>query len=89
MAQQLHHPASDTYYVVILLLLAYVMSSAPRYMRDLKNSNDKSTPSPTSPITEWKKALNVYTIQPYKNAWKQLTPKMEPADLLPYYSAAQ
>jgi hypothetical protein len=83
MAQQLHHPASETYFLVILFLLAYVMSSAPRFVREWKKADEKSLFQPPSPAISWKKALHAYTIQPYKNAWKQMSPKMELAELLP------
>ena len=81
MAQQLHHPASETYFVIILLLLSYVMSSAPRYIREWRAVHEKSIPGKHVRRTDWKKALNAYTIQPYKNAWKQLQPH-NVADLL-------
>lgn len=75
MAQQLPHPASELYFVMVLLLLSYVMSSAPRYVRQMKVEHQKKAPVPVRPAQSWKTLLNAYTIRPYTRAWKQLQTK--------------
>jgi hypothetical protein len=72
MAQQLHHPATEFYFVVILLLLSYVMSSAPRYVRDWRDNPGKTGPGIEKNGDYWKKVVAAYTIQPYTNAWQTL-----------------
>jgi hypothetical protein len=86
MAHQLQHPATEFYYVIVLLLLSYVMSSAPRYVRDLRQTQEKSSPVQVKPASSWKKILAAYTIKPYTNAWKKLQqPQLAAAK--PYFSA--
>lgn len=88
MAQQLQHPATELYYVIVLLLLSYVMSSAPKYVRDWRENQDKTAPIPLRHPSSWKKVLAAYTIQPYTNAWKKL--QQQPVNVKsPSYLAAQ
>lgn len=75
MSQSLHHPANESYFIVILLLMAYVMSSAPRYVREFRNQPEKTIPVPAAPVQQWKEVLKAYSIQPYMNAWHQLRPQ--------------
>lgn len=74
MAQQPHTFPSDTYYIVILLLLSYVMSSAPRFVKEWRNNTEMEMRMPAPPLFDWKKALDAYTIQPYRSAWNKLAP---------------
>ena len=73
MAQQLHHPAKEIYFGAILLMLSYVMSSAPRYVREWRETHQKVVPAGVQPRVQWKKIVSAYTIEPYSNAWKALT----------------
>jgi hypothetical protein len=72
MAQQLNHPASEVSYIIILLLLSYVMSSAPKYVRDWRENQEKTIPRIENPGTSWKEWITSTTIAPYLNAWKKL-----------------
>lgn len=82
MAQPHHSPINESYYIVILLLIAYVMSSAPRYVREFREQQEKTWPVPSAPAIEWKETLKAYTIQPYVNAWHRLRPGTELAAIL-------
>ena len=74
---------SEKYFVVILLLLSYVLSSAPRYVRSWRQEESPAKKAATTPLREIKKAVNIYALQPYKKIWQQLQPRMEFAQLMP------
>ena len=86
MAQQLQHTGSEVRFIVILLLLAYVMSSAPKYIRDMRENSGQIENSDPFPFRELLRAGKAYTIQPYKRAWQSLSPKVE---LVAGYLSAQ
>ena len=72
MAQQLHYPGRELYFGAILLMLSYVMSSAPRYVREWRETHEKVVPAGVQPRVQWKKVVSAYTVEPYSNAWKAL-----------------
>jgi hypothetical protein len=65
-------------YLAVLLLLAYVMSSAPRYVRQFKERKSDIKIERVSPIKEVLKLSKYYAVDPYLKAWNQLVPKKDP-----------
>lgn len=61
-------------YLAVLLLLAYVLSSAPRYMRNFRQNHHDIKIEKISPIQQVLKLGKYYTIDPYIRVWHHLTP---------------
>jgi hypothetical protein len=84
MAQQLQHTGNPTYFVVILLLLSYVMSSAPKYLRDMKEEPaPKTAVDAPGLLDQVKKLAKAYTIAPYQRVWENFQLKGAVAAILP------
>ena len=64
----------DFSYLAVLLLLAYVMSSAPKYIRQFKENHSDIKIEKVSPIREVLKIGKYYGVDPYLKAWNQLVP---------------
>ncbi|MBL7698195.1 MAG: hypothetical protein JNK79_08560 [Chitinophagaceae bacterium] len=74
----------DFSYLAVLLLLAYVLSSAPRYVRQLKENKEDIKIEKMSPLKEVLKLGKYYGVDPYLRAWNRLTPgNDEPAKAKP------
>jgi len=74
MAQQVHNTHPDFASIAILLLLSYVLSSAPRFVRNLQ----REAPVPAavqqqSTRNGWIEIGKAYTIDPYLRAWNRLS----------------
>ena len=83
MVQQLQQSKTDIYFIVILLLLSYVMSSAPRYLREMKVPQQKAPKESPSFMEQVIRMGKAYTITPYQKVWQNLQPKVEIAALWP------
>lgn len=69
-------------YIAVLLLLAYFLSSAPRYVRQVKENFHGQKTEKVSPVRGVLKLGKYYGVDPYKRAWNRLVPgsdKTEPA----------
>jgi hypothetical protein len=71
MAQQLQTTGTNISFLLVLFFLSYVMSSAPKYVRDVKDTY------PVKPKTEkqsifsvMKQTAGYYSIEPYEKAVK-------------------
>lgn len=67
----------DFSYLAVLLLLAYVLSSAPRYVRQMRDNKGDIKIEKVSPIKEVLKMGKYYGVDPYLRAWNRLAPKSE------------
>ena len=77
MAYNTQHSTTDFSYLAVLLLLAYVMSSAPRYIRQFRENHEDIKIEKASPIREVLKLGKYYGIDPYLRVWNQLSPKQK------------
>ena len=64
----------DFSYVAVLLLLAYVLSSAPRYVRNFRENTQDIKIEKVSPLKEVLKLGKYYGVDPYLRAWNRLVP---------------
>ena len=67
-------PALDLSYLAVLLLLAYVMSSAPKYIRNFREEHNDIKIEKMAPIKQVLKLGKYYAIDPYLRAWNKLAP---------------
>lgn len=77
MAHNTETASTELNFIVILLLLAYVLSSAPRYVRQLKDPEKGVKIENTSPIRQVLKAGMVYTVDQYLKIWKTIRPNIK------------
>ena len=68
-------------YLAVLLLLAYVLSSAPRYVRQFRQNHEDIKIEKVSPVKQVLKIGKYYTIDPYIRAWNRLTPSHDNTNL--------
>ncbi len=61
-------------YLAVLLLLAYVMSSAPKYVRQFRENHEDIKIEKVSPFQQVLKIGKYYTVDPYIRTWKKLSP---------------
>lgn len=73
MSHHSHQPAADFSYFAVLLLLAYVLSSAPRYVRDFRQFHHEINIEKASPLQKVLKAGRFYTIDPYIRVWNRIS----------------
>ena len=64
----------DFSYIAVLLLLAYVLSSAPRYVRNFRENTQDIKIEKVSPIKKVLKLGKYYGVDPYLRAWNNLIP---------------
>jgi hypothetical protein len=64
-------------YLFVLLLIAYVMASAPRYVRTFKEHHNNLKLEKVSPLRQVIRFTKYYSVDPYLKAWKSLQPKQE------------
>ena len=74
MSPNTQHSAIDFSYLAVLLLLAYVMSSAPKYWRQFRENHQDNKIEKVSPIKQVLQIGKYYTIDPYMRVWNQLNP---------------
>jgi len=74
MSYHTQHSGIEFSYLAVLLLLAYVMSSAPKYVRKFRENHEDIKIEKTSPIQQVLKIGKYYTIDPYIRTWKRLSP---------------
>lgn len=74
MSQHSNHTGTELSYLTVLLLLAYVMSSAPRYLRDFRQNHKEIRIEKMSPLQQVMKLGKYYTIDPYIRVWNRLSP---------------
>ena len=65
---------TDFSYVAVLLLLAYLMSSGPKYLRQFRETHNNIKIESVSPIRQVIQVGKFYTIDPYLKAWNKLKP---------------
>lgn len=61
-------------YLAVLLLLAYVLASAPRYVRTFKQNHNHIRIENPAPLRQLINYTKYYGIDPYVRVLKQLTP---------------
>jgi hypothetical protein len=64
-------------YLAVLLLLAYVLSSAPKYIRNFRENHNDIKIETISPIKKVLKIGRYYAVDPYLRAWNRLVPGRE------------
>jgi hypothetical protein len=74
MSYDTHQTGTELSYLAVLLLLAYVMSSAPRYLREFRQNHQEIKIEKASPIQQVIKIGKYYTIDPYIRAWNHMNP---------------
>ena len=74
MSPNTQHSAIDFSYLAVLLLLAYVMSSAPKYFRQFRENHQDIKIEKISPFKQVLQIGKYYTIDPYVRVWNQLNP---------------
>jgi hypothetical protein len=62
------------HFIVILLLLAYVLSSAPRFVRQWRNTESDIKIETISPLRYFIQAGKFYAIDPIVKIWEALKP---------------
>jgi len=62
----------DFSYLAVLLLLAYVMSSAPKYLKQFNETHEKIRIEQVNPIKQALKIGKAYTIDPYLRAFNKV-----------------
>ncbi|HUQ66269.1 MAG TPA: hypothetical protein VM101_08945 [Flavitalea sp.] len=73
MSYNTQHSSTDFSYLVVLLLLAYVMNSAPKYIRQFRQTHENIKIQTPIPIKQVLKMGQYYTITPYVQAWVKLS----------------
>ena len=74
MSYNTNHAGTELSYLAVLLLLAYVMSSAPRYLREFRQNHKEIKIEKVSPLQQVLKIAKYYTIDPYVRAWNKVSP---------------
>jgi len=74
MSYNTNHTGTELSYLAVLLLLAYVMSSAPRYLREFRQNHQEIKIEKVSPLQQVLKIGKYYTIDPYIRVWHRLAP---------------
>jgi len=81
MAQQSSRTGSHLYFFAILVLLSYVLSSAPRYVRQMRDVNAPGAAPSAEVFRQLISVGKAYTIEPYKKVWDGWNPGIGLADL--------
>jgi hypothetical protein len=74
MSYNTHQASTDLSYITVLLLLAYVMSSAPRYLREFRQNHQEIKIEKASSLKQVLKIGKYYTVDPYIRVWNRLSP---------------
>ena len=74
MSHNTDHTGTQLSYLAVLLLLAYVMSSAPRYLREFRQNHHEIKIEKVSPLQQVLKIGKYYTVDPYIRVWNRLSP---------------
>lgn len=84
-----HHVTRSTnlLFIVILFFLSYVLSSAPKYLRGLKENKADTAVMRSFPTEQLMKIGMLYGAGPYIRAWKSFKPSIEVRPLLGYFVA--
>lgn len=69
-----HYNSTDFSYLAVLLLLAYFLSSAPKYVRTFREHHIDIKIEKVPPFKQVLKFGKYYTIDPYIRIWNRLTP---------------
>jgi uncharacterized protein (UPF0297 family) len=77
MAQQLQTHA-DLGYLAIVLLLAYVLTSAPRYVRNFDDNRTESRKAAHRSITRQVVDAGKLAVNEYVKAWKMVQQSVQP-----------
>lgn len=77
MRQTFQTASIDFSYLAVLLLLAYVLASAPKYMRHIRSSTNDTKIEKISPVREVLKLGKYYGIDPYVRVWTRLSPTQD------------
>ena len=82
MRQNIQTASIDFSYLAVILLLAYLLTSAPKYLKHIRSSTNDIKIQNTLPVKEVLKLGKYYGIDPYLKAWNRLSPtrdKTKPA----------
>lgn len=74
MRQTFQTASIDFSYLAVLLLLAYVLASAPKYVRHIRSNTNDTKIEKISPVKEVLKLGKYYAIDPYVRVWTRLSP---------------
>jgi hypothetical protein len=81
MSYNTQQTGTDLSYLAVLLLLAYVMSSAPKYYREFRQNHREIKIESVSPIQQVLKIGKYYTVDPYIRVWNRLAPSSSTSNL--------
>lgn len=84
MAQHHVTPSTHLLFIVILFFLSYVLSSAPKYLRGLKENKADTAVMRSFPTDQLMKIGMIYGAGPYIRAWKSFRPSIEARTMLDY-----
>jgi hypothetical protein len=82
MSPNTQQTGTDVSYLAVLLLLAYVMSSAPKYFREFRLNHREIKIESVSPIQQVLKIGKYYTVDPYIRVWNRLAPASSTGNLV-------
>ena len=74
MLHNTNHTGTELSYLAVLLLLAYVMSSAPKYLREFRQNHHEIKIEKVRPLQQVLKMGKYYTVDPYIRVWNRLSP---------------
>lgn len=77
----------DFSYIAVLLLLAYVMSSAPKYIQNFRENHNNIKIENVSPVKQVLRFTKYYAVDPYLRAFNSLTPHLNKISLASLNSA--
>ncbi len=81
MLHNTNHTGTELSYLAVLLLLAYVMSSAPKYLREFRQNHREIKIEKVTPLQQVLKMGKYYTVDPYIRAWNRLSPASSTTNL--------
>ena len=72
MSQPTTNSSLDFSYLAVILLLAYVLTSAPKYVKQFRQHHEDIKIESVSPIKAVMEIGKAYAIDPYLRAWNHL-----------------
>lgn len=76
MSQAASSSSSDLHYIVILFLVAYLLTSAPTFVREWRKQETKPRMESVTGIGQIIKAGKTYGVDPFVKMWKAVQPTL-------------
>lgn len=74
MRKNIQNASIDFSYLAVLLLVAYLLTSAPKYLRHIRSTTNDIKIKNSLPVKEVLRLGKYYAIDPYLRAWNHLSP---------------